>query len=474
MTSTKNRDPAARSSVGAAGISPASLAAQANALRTAGRLEAAVALYERLIEAAPDDGFAEHNMAAALGDDHRFAESEQASRRAMSKGVDAPETWLVLGRALQGLGRFDEAEEAFGQAIIRRPAYAQAHEDLAQLTWMRGHSASAASLLLDRALAGAPLDPQLMLAKAKLFEYAGDAEAAYGVLRPALAAGAADTRLEVEASRLRAAVDPTAALAHAERARALAPDDAGVLTALCEANLAAGRADAAELIAMDLRRRAPDDQRAVALQATAWRLQGDPRYRELYDYDRLVRAWTIDTPAGWASLESYLADLARSLEGLHRLRSHPIGQSLRGGVQTTQNLDRVDDPAIQAFFSAIAGPIRRHIAATGQSGEPRFNGVWSVRLHPNGFHVSHLHPLGWISSAFYVAVPAAVGHGHEGWLQFGEPGVPTMPALAAEHFVKPEPGRLVLFPSYMWHGTAPFGGDESRLSIAFDLVRDVP
>ena len=36
--------------------------------------------------------------------------------------------------------------------------------------------------------------------------------------------------------------------------------------------------------------------------------------------------------------------------------------------------------------------------------------------------------------------------------------------------MRPKPGRLALFPSYMWHGTVPFTTDESRLTIAFDAV----
>jgi len=28
----------------------------------------------------------------------------------------------------------------------------------------------------------------------------------------------------------------------------------------------------------------------------------------------------------------------------------------------------------------------------------------------------------------------------------------------------------VLFPSYMWHGTQPFGGEQDRLTVAFDIV----
>jgi hypothetical protein len=95
-----------------------------------------------------------------------------------------------------------------------------------------------------------------------------------------------------------------------------------------------------------------------------------------------------------------------------------------------------------------------------------------VRLRPNGYHANHVHPRGWLSSAFYVALPDAVEdeRTRAGWLKFGEPGPPTRPALPPEHFVKPEPGLLALFPSYLWHGTVPFGGDEPRLSIAFDVV----
>jgi hypothetical protein len=36
--------------------------------------------------------------------------------------------------------------------------------------------------------------------------------------------------------------------------------------------------------------------------------------------------------------------------------------------------------------------------------------------------------------------------------------------------VRPRVGTLVLFPSYMWHGTIPFQSTQSRTSIAFDVV----
>ena len=51
--------------------------------------------------------------------------------------------------------------------------------------------------------------------------------------------------------------------------------------------------------------------------------------------------------------------------------------------------------------------------------------------------------------------------------------VPTsepVPGLAPLQVIEPKPGRLVLFPSNMWHGTRPFPQGE-RLTVAFDIAR---
>lgn len=56
-----------------------------------------------------------------------------------------------------------------------------------------------------------------------------------------------------------------------------------------------------------------------------------------------------------------------------------------------------------------------------------------------------------------------------GRLGFGRRIFKTRPALEPERWV-PEPGLLVLFPSYVWHGTAPFASDETRLSLAFVVL----
>ena len=93
-----------------------------------------------------------------------------------------------------------------------------------------------------------------------------------------------------------------------------------------------------------------------------------------------------------------------------------------------------------------------------------------MQLRPSGFHTNHVHPRGWLSSAYYIALPeTSAAEPNGGWLKFGEPG-PRIDGCAAEYSIKPAEGMLVLFPSYMWHGTVPFHDKAARTTIAFDVV----
>ncbi len=458
------------------------LTEQAAALKALGQPEKALVAYERAARLYPDDVVAHHNLAASRGDLGRFEGAAQAAARALAKG-GAPQTWLVYARALLGLRRLDEADRAFREAIARQPTYLDAHRELAQLIWMRTEDARAATAVLDAHIVSHPDVPELFALRSSVLDHAGDAANAYATLAQAIRRHPEQAGLHLSASQLAARLPGGAghAVQHAERALALLPGSVDAETVLLAGCLAVGDAERASAIADRLVQQRPVDQRALAYQATAWRLLGDPRHAELYDYAALVRAWRMDVPDGWSDLGAYLADLARALEEVHAFRTHPFDQSLRHGSQAS-NLLTSGHPAVRAFFQAVDGPIRRHLAMLARGADPvrarntggyRFHGAWSVRLRAGGFHTDHIHPEGWLSSACYIALPpsgAAERARREAWIKFGQPGVPTLPALEAEHFVEPEPGMLVLFPSYMWHGTVPFDTDSPRLSVAFDLL----
>ncbi len=450
------------------------------ALQAAGRLEESIRAFARAAALRPDSGGAEQNLAMALCGGHWFVEAEAATGRALAKGAGSPDVWLTRARALQGLGELDAAEQAFKQAVSLG-AGADAHAELAQMIWTRTEDSGLALGTLNAAIAARPGDSALLRAKANVLISLGDRPGAHAAYVEALARPGSDQSLHADAAVVAGWFDAAASLAHAGRAVSLFPQRPEAHLALCQAHLAAGQPEPALVIAENLQRLWPRDQFVTALIALAWRLMGDPRYRVLHDYERLVRAQPLATPPGWSSMEAYLSDLRASLRSLHTLRGHPIGQSLRGGVQTPQCLTRLADPVIKAFFRAIDPPLRAYLEAVTENGEAlgrpwspergyRLERAWSVLLRPNGFHVDHLHPMGWISSACHIEAPSAVETEPQGWLKFGEPGIPTTPRLAAEHRIKPRPGHLVLFPSYMWHGTVPFSGTETRLSAAMDVV----
>lgn len=206
-----------------------------------------------------------------------------------------------------------------------------------------------------------------------------------------------------------------------------------------------------------------------------WRLTDNPRAAWLDGDPHFVK--TIDL----AFSPGELVQLAEALRTLHILQAPYPEQSVRGGTQTDRPLFFHPDPAIQLARARITSAVRNYVDALPDADlthpllspcrdEIYFEGSWSVRLQDKGYHASHTHVMSWISSAFYVALPETPGPPPAGWLGLGTPPPELGLDLPAYAKVEPKPGRLVLFPSTMWHSTYPFEAGE-RLTIAFDIRR---
>lgn len=244
----------------------------------------------------------------------------------------------------------------------------------------------------------------------------------------------------------------------------------------------------AEQIAAESVRVAPFNQEGWANLGLAWRLLGDRREYWLCDYERLIGVVEIEPPSGYADLPSFLQTLAVRLDAMHLAGRAPINQSVRTGSQTKGHLFGRLEPEIVAAQSVLLDSVRRWLGSLPEDRQHPFlarmpgtrsvsvTGSWSVRLGSSGHHSNHVHPQGWISSAFYVRLPPSVLSpqvgGNPGCIQFGQPLERFGLDLPPRRVVSPAPGRLVLFPSYMWHGTVPFVDDVPRLTIAFDMRPD--
>jgi tetratricopeptide (TPR) repeat protein len=447
-----------------------------------GRQSEAVAHYRRLVALAPDNPVATHTLAVALNAAQQPAEAERVARQALLGSRPTAALHYTHAQSLLSLQRDDEAELALRACIRLDPRRAEAHDRLAQLVWMRTGNIVEATAALQQALERFPHDDALRGTRAALLQGAGDARGAFACLAEGAARPEAPLNLLIRAGLAALEFDPVTALAFAERALRAQPDNRTARKLLCAAYLGVGEGAKALAESAALLQAMPDDQYLIAMQTTALRLLNDPRYELFCDYDRMVLSTLLETPAGWPDLNSFLTELSSHLEVLHNPHGHRLlYQSLRRGTETTQDLSRSEDALIRALFRTFAAPIARYRDYIGHGtdalrrrnrGPTRFNGGWSVRLHRDGYHTSHVHPRGWISSACYIQLPESLRAGHtaEGTLSFGAPGMLTLPSLPAELSVRPEVGLLVLFPSYFWHGTLPFHSDEPRLTVAFDAV----
>ncbi len=453
---------------------------QALALKQQGKLYEAIDLYKETATSYPDSAVAEHNLAAALGDVGRATEAESRIRRAFAKGLNAAESWLVLARALLAQGRLSEAEEAFKETLKLNPDMTVALYELVQLIWMSTADVAIALAPLEAAIAANPDKPELHGSKARVLMYTAGARTTHDFVTSSLQRWPNDGILLGVGIDSACQIGKTqSAIEMSDRLIALHPDSTGSMEMRALALLAAGRADEVLPIAKSMCAADPNNQHALALLATASRLLGDARYEELYNYEEFVRSYELAVPNGWDSLESYLIDLGAALRKRHPFVTHPFSNSEEHGSKISDLLE-MDSPAIKALRDAITPAVDGHLAYLGSGTDPlrsrnsgrwKIDGIWSVWLKPNGYHHNHVHPAGWLSSACYIELPNSVSAaGQEGWIKFGEPGVVTEPKLGHEDAVQPEPGKLVIFPSYMWHGTVPFSGAEPRLTIAFDII----
>jgi Tfp pilus assembly protein PilF len=399
----------------------------------------AEALFQTALELAPADGGVLLGYVAALLAAGRSEEAERTLDRALEGSPLWAEGHMQLAHLRSRLGKTDRTIASLERAIQRHPRNEQLWVTLFRIH-LQTQNFAALDATVDRARPHLPREALLS------YEAIAASELAETERADRLFTGmSANLRRSVEVYWIR----------HQLRA--------GRLAQACASIDAALKTDMAAEI--------------WPYAAIAWRLAGDPRLDWLEgDLDRLVSV--VDLTSQLPDMEV----LEQSLRKLHVAKGEYLDQSVRGGSQTDGPLMTRTDPVIRALRKAILGAVGKHVRQLPpvdpahpllgrRSGERiLFSGSWSVLLRAAGYHANHVHPQGWISSALYVRLPprSAADAGNAGWLTIGEPQAELGLDLAPLREIQPRPGRLVLFPSYTWHGTRPFSSGD-RLTVAFDV-----
>ncbi len=171
---------------------------------------------------------------------------------------------------------------------------------------------------------------------------------------------------------------------------------------------------------------------------------------------------------------------------LHDIDTADIAERVQGmlhyGQQSAGNLFKRPEASFQALSQLVLAAFRDYAATFSSStceliasfpDNLEFTSSWYVKMNQGGHLSSHIHEIGWISGAVYLAMPPQ--NGLEGAFEFGTHGddYPMHAGKTADDFpvghVMPTVGDIVLFPSSFFHRTIPFSSDTSRICIAFDL-----
>ena len=141
--------------------------------------------------------------------------------------------------------------------------------------------------------------------------------------------------------------------------------------------------------------------------------------------------------------------------------------------QTDMNQRKEYEPLIQELFQMQKEIIEEeHLDI-----EPRLGNMWANINPPGGYNNSHIHPNSLFSGVYYIK-----GQPNSGRLSLMDPrpGVQhCMPTrkkeklpreLWRETYYDPVPGRLIMFPSWMWHKVESNKSNDIRISVSFNFI----
>jgi len=385
--------------------------------------------------------------------------------------------WFEYGSVLLGLDDSASALVAFDEALRREPQRATGWNDRGTALISLGQAMQARASF-ERALR---LNPKLRQARANLANLQHqqgelvEAEAAYRLL---LEQDAEDTLARVGLGRLLWEMgNAPSALTELTQALERAPGSYQALVALVTARCHqhdwhGALQDCAAFSAL-----LPLHSGGLALQAELEFEVGAREQMTPTEYDRLLKTYTLAAPDSELNL-----DLAAAISKLRSLILAPPHHATRNGQHSGALFGGTHRPfqRLEEALATAVGDYWKEVGAGSDAlSERRPSAVtinaWAVLLQGDGFQLPHVHPEAWVSGVYYVEVPASCGGvanaDREGCLELGQ----VDPSLGlvrqrTSHFVTPVAGKLVLFPSCLFHSTIPHRMPGRRISVGIDVI----
>ena len=453
-------------------------------LEAEGDLDAALAVAMSTREENPNDNQLQLETARLLQENGRGADAVTIMQNLIQKFPDNVDLKLQLGQLLQDLYRMDEAADQYHFAIKCEKTNALAHYKLGRCLAEKGDWSDAVAMYR-KALALRPEQPEILLYLSRALNEVGEREEAIITCHRAYAAQP-DYRgrditlgiLLLEAERYEEAA------AEFHNAVEYHPTSVSV-AALAQCLLAQGHPLAARKISDEHLKNSPGDTHVLVIHSLILEaLQDKKEVRRIVDFKNLLQQTYVDPPETFKTADDFNSALAEHILAHPSLTLSPPRNATRDGYHSGELFEEPMGP-FSYFHTILETAVTEYMAKmpTDPShpfilGAPKdwWLNAWAVVLDGPGRQISHAHNTAWLSGVYYVQLPTVINSGKdkEGWIEFGTPP-PDFPVhLNPEtFFIKPEVGKLVLFPGYMFHQTIPTEVSERRISVAFNVIPEL-
>lgn len=474
-------------------------------LLNSGQLAAAITRARQLTAQFPREFILHHVLALALDQSQQYAEAAQAYQQALQLNPNLPELWFNQAIVLTHLQQYPAAEQAYRKAIALQPGFFEAHGNLGTLLQKQG--------LLDQAIesyrTGLSIQPQdarghfnmgtALRDKGRLADAVRSYEQAIALFPNYTDAynnlgetwrdlGEMDKAVQHYQQALQRNPQHAAAnynmgeflylakrfeeaIPHFERSQ-LDDWQARALYCLYRAE----QFERFKHMRAQIMQQGPHTAPFVATLSTHYSINhGEPDPYQFcpngfdFVYHRSIPELAPGSPLLTALLENIVqADISERKQA-----------RLTNGMQSAGNLFKRPEAPFrmlgelvkrefnhyQQQFADADCALIQHFPDTLE-----FTSSWYVKMQKGGHLSSHIHEIGWISGAVYLAMPETATP-EEGAFEYGTHGddYPQHHQAFPTGLVKPAVGDIVLFPSSLFHRTIPFNANSERICVAFDL-----
>lgn len=180
----------------------------------------------------------------------------------------------------------------------------------------------------------------------------------------------------------------------------------------------------------------------------------------------------------YENMEQFNGELSERILAMQEKSPSESYSNLGGWQGDAQLLDKLGEPYSSRLKNMIAENIQMVLNVLLEEYEkrpiPAAVVAWANVNQRGDSNQSHIHPGAQWSGVYYVSTEIEAG----GELVFTDPRSAALMSVhplnpfntAHAYTIRPVPGMIVVFPSFLYHAVLPYKGNSPRVSIAFNVL----